>query len=346
MSFMATPLAAMSSKHHDSAAVQRVAATPQRPNHHLRRSITEQSAPFRQSLVHQYLHRKDRDRDERLPVSAGPPLRGSLDLPCDANTGMTFWPGDNAPNAGEGANPAQQLPNKDGLSQEQKDRVAAATASLQNLLAELNASSTAAVARLDEAYASVLRRLGSLRSTIVAMKELAAMSQEISERFTSESRSLVNEIESQLSIYDQSEDQRKRIQDLQIRIHAGRDKVQALSKRVDVMRERIEDWERADQEWQERTRKRLKVISTIFVIAFGLLFLFFGAKYAPSSVDVNGIAESPPGGPVQRSSMETIVGNNSKNAATMADDVREELTRRRAHNSPVKQEVLRAFDEL
>ncbi|KAI2628945.1 hypothetical protein GGS21DRAFT_230255 [Xylaria nigripes] len=336
----------MSAKHNESLAAQRVTTTPQRPSQNLRRSITEQSTPFRQSLVHQYLHRKDRERDDRVPLSAGPRLRGSLELPVEADAAMVFRAGDDISNAAERITHAPRFLNSDELSQEQKDQAAVTTASIQSSLVELNALSNATIACLDETYSSVMQRLGSLQSTIVALKELAVMSQEVNESLTSESHSLVSEIESQLSAYDQSEDQKKRIEDLQIRIHAGRDKVQALSKRVDVVRERIEDWERADREWQETTRKRLKVISIISIVVFGLMALFFWAMYAPSAVDTIGGTESVPNVQGQGSSMESIIGNNSKSAATMADDVREELTRRRPHHSAVEQEALRAFDEL
>jgi hypothetical protein len=174
------------------------------------------------------------------------------------------------------------------------------------------------------------------------------MSSEMNESFGTESVALVSEIESQLSVYDQSEDQKKRIQDLEARIHAGRNKVQALSKRVDVVRERIEGWERADKEWQERTRKRLKVLWIIIsVIALVLMFLFVGAQYASSSVDVNKLAELTPGIQPRRPPMASLLGNtnNSKSAATLADEVREELIRRRGHDAD-GQEALRIFDEL
>jgi hypothetical protein len=175
------------------------------------------------------------------------------------------------------------------------------------------------------------------------MKELAAMSQDINESFTSESRALVSEIEAQLSIYDQSTDQKKRIQDLQARIHAGRDTVQALSRRVDLVRGRIEGWEKADKEWQERTRKRLKAIWIfISIVAFILMFFFLGAQYAPSSTDTNEIAQPAPGIEERPSMVDNLVKNNSKSAATMADEVRDELARRRGH----EQEALRVFDEL
>ncbi|KAJ8127511.1 hypothetical protein O1611_g6125 [Lasiodiplodia mahajangana] len=175
------------------------------------------------------------------------------------------------------------------------------------------------------------------------MKELAAMSQEINESFTSDSSALVSEIESQLSVYDQSADQKKRIEDLQARIHAGRDKVQALSRRVDLVHERIEGWEKADKEWQERTRKRLKTIWIIIsVVAFILTFFFLGAQYAPSTTGANELAELASGMQDEPAMMNNLVKNNSKSAAAMADEVREELARRRGHEP----EVLRVFDEL
>ncbi|KAI3342679.1 hypothetical protein F4824DRAFT_442901 [Ustulina deusta] len=340
------------SKHHDHLVIQRAVTSSNRPNHQLRRSITEQSPPFRQSRVHQYLHRKDRERDDRLPLSAGPSGRSSLELSraeavTPANTGMVFSAGDGIPNSSEAGSNLQQLLSNDEITQEHEEKAAAAaTASLRKSLVELNSFSNATIVRLDKTYSSLLQRLGSLQSTIVAMKELAAMSQELNESFASESRALVSEIESQLNVYDQSADQKKRIQDLQARIRAGRDKVQALSKRVDVVRERIEGWEKADKEWQERTRRRLKVIWIIIsVVAFLLVILFVGAQYAPSPADINKLAEVAPGSQEGRPPVESLAGNNSKSAATMADEVREELALRRAHGS-VEQGALRVFDEL
>ncbi|KAI1118943.1 hypothetical protein F5Y14DRAFT_398239 [Nemania sp. NC0429] len=343
-------IATMSAKHHDLAVVQRTVTSPHRPNHQLRRSITEQSPPFRQSL-HQYLHRKDRERDDRLPQSAGPRTPGSLELPraevgAATDTSMAFWTGDELPNAKETGTNLQQSPHDHiAREQKQKQKAMAATASLQKSLVELDTFSNATIARLDETYSSVLDRLSSLQSTIVSMKELAAVSQELTESFTSESQTLISDIESQLSAYDQSADQKKRIQDLQARIRAGRDKVQALSKRVDVVRGRVESWEKADKEWQERTRRRLKVIWIfISVLLLILVFLFVGAQYALPSADINKRTEPGPGLQGEKlAMMETPNENKSSSAAAaMADEVRQELARRRGN----EQEVLHVFDEL
>lgn len=171
------------------------------------------------------------------------------------------------------------------------------------------------------------------------------MSQEINESFTSESHTLVSEIESQLGAYDQSTDQKKRIQDLQARIRAGRDKVQALSKRVDIVRGRIEGWEKADREWQERTRRRLKVIWIfISIVLFILLILFVGAQYALPSAGIDKLTELGPGMQEEKLAMiDNSAKNNSKSAvAAITDELRQELARRRGD----EQEVLHVFDEL
>ncbi|KAI1279922.1 hypothetical protein F5Y07DRAFT_356698 [Xylaria sp. FL0933] len=346
---MATYLTTMAAKYPDHLT-QRAVTSSNRPNHQLRRSITEQSPPVRQSRVHQYLHRKDRERDDRLPLSAGPSGRSSLELPraeaiTPAHIGMALNRGDDVHNTSEAGTNIQILPRNDETAQERKERAVAATASLRRSLIELNSFSNTTIARLDKTYSSLLQRLGSLRSTIAAMKELAAMLQETNESFTSESHALVQEIESQLSVYDQSADQKKSIQDLQARIHVGRDKVQALSKRVDAVRERIEGWEKADREWQERTRRRLKVIWIIIsVVALILAILFVGVQYTPTT-DVSQLARVAPDAQEGRPPMESLPANNSKSAAAMANEVREELTLRRAQGA-AEQEVLRVFDEL
>ena len=43
--------------------------------------------------------------------------------------------------------------------------------------------------------------------------------------------------------------------------------MQALSDRLDAVRSRVERWERADRQWQERTRKRLKIIWSVMSVA-------------------------------------------------------------------------------
>lgn len=99
-----------------------------------------------------------------------------------------------------------------------------------------------------------------------------------------EADELVTEVNSQLDAFGQFEDHQKRIEQLQDRVYVGRDRIKSLSERVDLVRERIESWERADREWQERTRRRLKAF---WVLTSGVIFLvlliFVGSQFAPEN---------------------------------------------------------------
>jgi hypothetical protein len=125
-----------------------------------------------------------------------------------------------------------------------------------------------------------------LQSTIIALKELAGMSHETNASFKKESAELVGEISAQLDSFGQFEDQEGRIESLKGRIHAGREKISVLGGRVDTVRERIEGWERADREWQERTRRRLKAMWVVTsTVVFVLVLFLVSAQYVPASVE-------------------------------------------------------------
>jgi cell division septum initiation protein DivIVA len=153
-----------------------------------------------------------------------------------------------------------------------------------------------------------------MQSTIIAMKELAIMSQQTNDSFTKEAQELVSEVEGQLETVGQFRDQEMRIKSLQQRIQEGRTKIQGLGERVDIVRERIEAWERADREWQERTRKRLKVIWIIMsVVFFAILLLFLSAQYASPVLESAGINTT-------NASFSTILGLDSDSSNTSASE--------------------------
>jgi hypothetical protein len=95
---------------------------------------------------------------------------------------------------------------------------------------------------------------------------------------------LVTDISAQLDSFGQFEDQQNRIESLQGRIQSRRELIRSLGERVNAVSVRIESWERADREWQEKTRKRLKVVWIVTsVIFFLVLSLFIGSQYGPDS---------------------------------------------------------------
>ncbi|KAM7224318.1 hypothetical protein V8F06_000099 [Rhypophila decipiens] len=172
----------------------------------------------------------------------------------------------------------------DASAQDREKAIAARESGLRTTLSHLETIQTASTRRLDTTYESVLERLGTLQSTIIALKELAGLSQDMNKTFTTEASELVQETSSQLDAFGQFEDQQKRIEILQRRVHVGRDKITGLSDRVDRVKERIERWERADREWQERTRRRLRwvwMITSVLLLFVGAIIL--SAQYTAST---------------------------------------------------------------
>ncbi|KAI1333409.1 hypothetical protein F5Y16DRAFT_355764 [Xylariaceae sp. FL0255] len=338
--------------HHETSAGQPPMVSPARPLHRLRRSITEQSPPFRHSHHHHHLHRKDRDRGDRPLLPASSPMRASLDFTRSEAADSGLKPG--LAGVAEIGDPTtvaastQQHPSAREETWDQKSKAKAVVAGLRNSIDDLNAFSKSTVSRLDETYASVQEQISTLQNIIITIKELASASQQIDVNFKNESQTLAAEIESQLDPYEQSDDQKRRIRNLEARIHSGRDKVKALSNRVEVVRGRIESWERADKDWQERTRRRLRFLWIItLIIVFVVMSLAVWGQYGPSEMNINKLSELSSGNLDPRPSLLDLVSTKSKNATVMTDEVREELSRQRVQESGgVDNEALRIFDEL
>lgn len=154
---------------------------------------------------------------------------------------------------------------------------------LKKSLAELAAFSSSTNDRLNETYYSVLQKLTALQNTILALEDLAHASTATNNGFIAESQSVIAEAQAQLDAFGDFSEQQARVQALQDRVHGGRERIAALSARVDVVRQRVETWERADREWQEKTRRRLKIVwGFVMGLALALAVLYWGARaYAP-----------------------------------------------------------------
>ncbi|KAK0624678.1 hypothetical protein B0T17DRAFT_530791 [Bombardia bombarda] len=297
-------------------------ASPARSRHQISRSISELSSPIR--LHRHHSHRaaakeKERERDGLSPISQIPTATSAMSsiqvrVSLDGSRSEGITP-NLSPNqsrrasilvaSNDDGSPAPPAPipvpvavaglsnvlsNKTTTSKEdelvkERQRAVARESGLKTSLTALESFSTATTRRLDDTYYSVLERLGALQSTMMALKELAGLSRDMATTFSADAQELTADISAQLDAFGQFEDQQQRIEALQGRVHVGRDRIRALSERVDVVRERIERWERADREWQERTRKRLRIVwvLTSVVVVFVLL-LVLSAQYAPESL--------------------------------------------------------------
>ncbi|KAI5866891.1 hypothetical protein GGS23DRAFT_593624 [Durotheca rogersii] len=352
------------SRNPDFELLRPVATSPPRPRHQVRRSITDLSSPIKLPRYHHLHHlRKDRDHGDRASSPAGSALRlsrASLDLPRpeastshlnsepSPRTSMLAPPPEDAARGLVIPPTPQPLTSEEALLlRERQEGAESITACLRRSLVELSSSSNAAMTRLDDTYYAVLEKLGVLQSTLMDLKKLAGVSQGLNDSLREESRGLISELEQQASAFGQFDDQQTRIKELQGRIHAGREKVDALSKRVHVVRERIEGWERADKEWQERTRRRLKATwIAISIMFFSVMILLIGAQYAPSSEDAPALIDMAPTHHLGRLDDNEIAGNQSERVAAAIARGEAGTATGRGGDKPVDNNVLRVLDEL
>lgn len=329
------------------------ASSPGRPRHQIKRSISEISSPIRLHRHHSHRAAKETERDSRTPApqSAIPVVQGSRSFEWSRSEGVTP---SHTPSASRRTSllyasadevmPATTKASKDnglvsGLAKEQQ-KAAARESGLQRSLAELECFATSTTKQLDDTYYEVIEKLGSLQGTVLALKELCERSRQLSSNFTTEADDLVTDISAQLDTFGQFEDQQKRIESLQGRIQSRRDLIRSLGERVNAVTIRIEGWERADREWQEKTRKRLKAVWVITsVIFFLVLSLFLGSQYAPESPETTISRVAGDG----LDSLKDVTGANAKTPQEKSWPSNNTDPLGVSSSTP---DMLRAFDEL
>lgn len=143
---------------------------------------------------------------------------------------------------------------------------------LRESLMELNTLSNNTTRQLDNTYYSVLEKHSALQSTIASMQELAIAARKLDQDFKNESNEIVSEVDTQLQGFQNFTDQRQEIEGYAARIGAGRQRVKSLCDRLDAVKMRVEKWEKSEGEWQQKTRRRLRILWTI-IITCVLLFV-------------------------------------------------------------------------
>ncbi|TQV99866.1 hypothetical protein V2A60_005296 [Cordyceps javanica] len=299
-----------------------VAASPQTTTsptrrHQIKRSLSEFTSPGRSNRA-----RKERPANSNFDEGSSgsryprqtnlvPPVgdaRMSLDMPRSNNfspvispdqsrRGSALIPQTAPPFANEGRDTddgqrASSTESSNAKLQQNRARIVGNTETLTRSLSELNDFSANASRQLDDAYYAVLEKMSALHSTITSLRSLAERSHGIYDTFEKDSRGLENQIATQLGAMGHFQNHQTKVASLQQRINKGRTTVKALSDRVDEVRQRIEKWERADRQWQERTRRRLKIIwSVMSVVVLVLIVLMW--TVSSSSDDPRTAADGP-----------------------------------------------------
>jgi hypothetical protein len=160
---------------------------------------------------------------------------------------------------------------------------------LRNSLINLNTLSNTTTCRLDNTYYSVLEKLSMLQSSISSLKELASLTRALNTDFQIESADLVRQISGQLEGFQEFKSQETRIQSLQERVQKGRAKIKTLGGRVDVIKGRVEGWERAEVEWQDKTRRRLKALWIVMSVVAAIVVSLVVFRYTPARTHGPGV---------------------------------------------------------
>ncbi|KAK4673147.1 hypothetical protein QC763_109270 [Podospora pseudopauciseta] len=339
--------------------------SPGRPRHQITRSISEISSPIRLHRHHSHRVIRERERDALSPItqsatslqrpspqpyevsskSAGgtpnispnPSRRPSLLYASADDEGMPASHGPTLVSTSAPASITKSSAEVDLVKEQQK--AAVRNSGLQRSLNELETFASTTTRRLDETYYSVEEKLGTLQSTIAALKGLAELSNQLNNSFSAEAEELVADVTSQLDALGNFEDQQQRIESLQNRISTGRESIKSLSERVDVVRARIESWERADREWREAVRKRLTALWVVVVtVGLVLILLMISAQY---------VREKPGDGEVKQlaATAANQWGSEGVSTAAQKDKIGLNWTETSELSSRAT-EMLRAFDEL
>ncbi|KAG6112857.1 hypothetical protein E4U13_004095 [Claviceps humidiphila] len=347
-------------------AVQQTSPPSSRPSssQHIKRSLTGLTSPGK-------LHRRQlsksqgyqhEDREKPPSSSALRATHAHKSLENTASTGTrSFMPSSGSRRTSIPAHSENGCLEESKLEKEarlllEQGQASLRTDGLKQSLLDLNSFSTTMTKRLDDTYYSVLERMSTLERTITSLQGLAQTSHDICNTFDKQARDLESDIIRQLSAAGRFDEKQARIAGLQKRIHEARDKIAALASRVDEVQRAVERWEQADKRWQERTRKRLKIIwSATTVFALIVLALVIGVKYASGgnesdSDSGSGIGSSGVGGGGVGEAVASVRDwqmGMSPNVPPWLSARRNESAGKVLWKTPVRDaERLRAFDEL
>jgi hypothetical protein len=131
--------------------------------------------------------------------------------------------------------------------------------------------------------------VSTLYSTIRTFQDLVDSNSTLQGDFERDNANLEQDFRKQLGEFKEFRPQIDRIDVLEKRMSAGRNKMEALGKRLDSVRQEIEGWERRENEWQARVSRRLRIFwaiiftATVFVVIAYVVQEWPGNIAGPSS---------------------------------------------------------------
>jgi hypothetical protein len=173
------------------------------------------------------------------------------------------------------------------------------------------------------------------------------MARQLNDDFNNESESIIKDIQEQLEGFEGFDAQQKKIEVMQSRIQTGREKVNKLADRVEVMRKKAEGWAKVEEQWQEKTRKRIKLFWALSAISLVVLLALLIFQYTPTRAQGSGVAKglNVPSVAASISGLERNLLNETLILKRQASNILNES--RKVPDAPLEDDPrLRAFDEL
>lgn len=214
-------------------------------------------------------------------------------------------------------------------------------------LHDLRILSNTTTSRLDNTYYSVLEKLSLLQASIASLKELSLIARQLNEDFDEDSQAVAREIQDQIKAFGDFQVPQTKIEALQARIQTGREKVNKLGARVEVIRKRAEGWAKVEDQWQEKTRKRIKLFWALSAIALVVLVGLLILQYTPARSPGPGIIDGLNANGIKAGMLDLERGlvNESLTIETQVSNVLEGL-RKTPDDSLEDDPRLKVFDEL
>ncbi|KAH8689203.1 hypothetical protein BGW36DRAFT_275902, partial [Talaromyces proteolyticus] len=138
--------------------------------------------------------------------------------------------------------------------------------------------------QLDYTYYNLLERVSTLYSTIRTFQELIDSSSALQDNFQRDNANIESDIRKQLGDFQNFDPQMRRIDVLEDRMSAGRNKMEALGDRLDVVRREIKAWERRENEWQARVSRRLRIFWGVMGTTIVVLVIAYVVQKWPAEI--------------------------------------------------------------
>ncbi|KAL2216868.1 hypothetical protein M432DRAFT_519037, partial [Thermoascus aurantiacus ATCC 26904] len=218
---------------------------------------------------------KDRDADDGL-------LRPTLTRSSRLGSGSTSGPGTGSRKGSLvdgsqlgmplGLVKRREIRTMEDLQRE-RERRKLGEASLRSALSSIGTLATDITRRLDYTYYSLLEKLSALHSTIDSLQELSDSTALFCSDFQRETSTLDQEARRQLEDFKGFLPQIQKIDALERRMKAGRERVEALGDRLEAVKAEIDGWERREREWQARISRRLRILWAVMGSAIVILII-------------------------------------------------------------------------